>query len=191
MAIVVAWIVKKSLSLCRRPGFNPWVRNIPWIRGWQPTPVFLPGEFHGKSSRGTWQGDKESDTTEWLTHNLMGLPHFLSEKLSRKLKSFDLEDRKRRMSLKSFILFLTEGTKHLLMQACSVAQLCLALLWPHRLQAPLSVGFSRQEYWSGLPCPPPGDLLDPGIEPVSPAARALLADSLPLSFPGSHLASTK
>ena len=32
-------------------------------------------------------------------------------------------------------------------------------------QAPLSMGFSRQEYWSGLPCPPPGDLPDPGIEP--------------------------
>ena len=34
-------------------------------------------------------------------------------------------------------------------------------------QAPLSVGFSRQEYWSGLPCPPPGDLPHPGIEPAS------------------------
>ena len=36
-------------------------------------------------------------------------------------------------------------------------------------QAPLSVGFSRQEYWSGLPFPPPGDLPNPGIEPMSPA----------------------
>ena len=36
-------------------------------------------------------------------------------------------------------------------------------------QAPLSMGFPRQEYWSGLPFPPPGDLPDPGIEPVSPA----------------------
>ena len=36
-------------------------------------------------------------------------------------------------------------------------------------QAPLSMGFSRQEYWSGLPFPSPGDLSDPGIEPVSPA----------------------
>ena len=34
-------------------------------------------------------------------------------------------------------------------------------------QAPLSMGFSRQEYWSGLPCPPPGDLPDPGTEPAS------------------------
>ena len=50
------------------------------------------------------------------------------------------------------------------------------------LQAPLSMGFSRQEYWSGFPCPPPGDLPNPGIEPVSLAAPALQADSLPLSI---------
>ena len=43
-------------------------------------------------------------------------------------------------------------------------------------QAPLSMGFSRQEYWSGLPFPSPGDLPDPGIEPGSPALRA---DPLP------------
>ena len=46
-------------------------------------------------------------------------------------------------------------------------------------QTPLSKGFSRQEYWSGLPCPPPGDLPDPGIETASPASPALQADSLP------------
>ena len=40
-------------------------------------------------------------------------------------------------------------------------------------QAPLSVGFSRQEYWSGLPCPPPGGLPDPGIELVSLVSPAL------------------
>ena len=49
-------------------------------------------------------------------------------------------------------------------------------------QAPLSMGFSRQEYWSGLSCPPPGDLPHPGIEPASPAWQA---DSLPLSHWGS------
>ena len=39
--------------------------------------------------------------------------------------------------------------------------------WTIAHQAPLSMGFSRQEYWSGLPCPPPGDLPNPGIKPVS------------------------
>ena len=44
----------------------------------------------------------------------------------------------------------------------------LAILWPVAYQAPLSMGFSRQEYWSGLPFPSPGDLPDPGIEPRYP-----------------------
>ena len=59
-----------------------------------------------------------------------------------------------------------------------VAQLypTLATPWTVACQAPLSVGFSRQEYWSGLPFPSPGALHDPRIEPGSPA---LQADSLP------------
>ena len=44
---------------------------------------------------------------------------------------------------------------------------------------PLTLGFSRQEYWSGLPYPPPGDLPHPGIEPMSPASPAMQEDSLP------------
>ena len=53
--------------------------------------------------------------------------------------------------------------------------------WTGARQAPLSMGFSRQEHWSGLPFPSPGDLPDPGIEPKSPA---LQADSLPSEPPG-------
>ena len=44
--------------------------------------------------------------------------------------------------------------------------------WTVAYQAPLSMGFSRQEYWSGLPFPSPGDLPNPGIEPRSPALQA-------------------
>ena len=57
--------------------------------------------------------------------------------------------------------------------------------WTVAHQTPLSMGFFRQQYWSGLPCHPPGDLPDPGIEPVSPGAPSLQAYSLPLSHPGS------
>ena len=46
------------------------------------------------------------------------------------------------------------------------------------------MGFLRQEYWRGLPCPPPGDLPDPGMEPGSPA---LQADSLLSETPGTHI----
>ena len=52
--------------------------------------------------------------------------------------------------------------------ACSVGHVQLfAILWTAACQAPLPMGLSRQEYWSGLPCSPPGDLLDLGIETVS------------------------
>ena len=54
-------------------------------------------------------------------------------------------------------------------------------------QAPPSMGFPRQEYWSGLPLPSPGDLPDPGINPTSIVSPALQADSLPLALPGKCL----
>ena len=54
-------------------------------------------------------------------------------------------------------------------------------LWTLAYQAPLSMGFSRQEYWSGLPLPPQGDLSHPGTKFTSPESPALQADSLPLS----------
>ena len=59
----------KSICLqCGRPGFNPWVGKIPWRRKWHPTPVFLPGESHGRRSLvgySPW-GCKQPDATERL-----------------------------------------------------------------------------------------------------------------------------
>ena len=73
---------------------------------------------------------------------------------------------------------------------CLHAQLpsCVLLFvtpWTVAFQAPQTMGFSRQEYWSGLLCPPPGDLPDPGIQPAFPASPALWSDSLLLSHWGS------
>ena len=53
--------------------------------------------------------------------------------------------------------------------------------WTVDHQAPLSMGFFRQEYWSEFPFPSPGDLPNPGIEPVSPMSPELQEDSFPLS----------
>ena len=52
-----------------RPGSNPWVGKIPWRRQWQPTSVFLPGQFHGQRSLVGYspRGSKESDMTEKVT----------------------------------------------------------------------------------------------------------------------------
>ena len=55
--------------------------------------------------------------------------------------------------------------------------------WTVARQAPLSMGFPRQEYWSGLLCPLPGDLPNPGIKPVSLASPALYTGSLPTEPP--------
>ena len=58
---------------------------------------------------------------------------------------------------------------------CMCAQSCLTLgnPWTVAIQTPLSIGFSRQKYWNGLPFPPPGDLPDPGIKLKSPASLVL------------------
>ena len=69
---------------------------------------------------------------------------------------------------------------------CVHSQLCVTLCdpWMVALQAPLSMGFSRHEHWSGLPFPSPGVLPDPRTEPRSPAMQA---DSLPSEPPGKPL----
>ena len=70
-----------------------------------------------------------------------------------------------------------------MMLACSVL-FDSATPWTVARQAPLSVGFSRQEFWSGLPFPTPGDLSNPGIEPESPASPALAGRSFITEPPG-------
>ena len=58
------------------------------------------------------------------------------------------------------------------------------ILWTVAQQDPLFMGFSRQEFWSGLPCPPPRDLPNPGIEPVSLKSPALAGGFLTTAPPG-------
>ena len=94
-----------------------------------------------------------------------------------------------------FFFFFLKGIIHnfcFLRRKCvlccaKLLQSCLTLCDPMvcDCQTPLSMRFSRQEYWNGLPCHPPGDLPDPRIEPATPAAPALQANPLPLSHWGS------
>ena len=67
VASLVAQMVKNPPAMWRiEPGFNPWVAKIPWRRAWKPTPVFLPGKFHGQRGLVGYRpwGYKELDTTE-------------------------------------------------------------------------------------------------------------------------------
>ena len=67
--------------------------------------------------------------------------------------------------------------------------LTLANKWTTDCWGPLSLGFSRQQYWSGLPFPSPGDRLDPGIKPGSPALQADSLPTEPLGMPHNFLGS--
>ena len=72
-------------------------------------------------------------------------------------------------------------------RSCVHVLICIQLFvtsWTVIHQTPLSMEFSRQEYWSGLPFPPPGDLPKPGFKPKSPVSPALQVESLPIEAPG-------
>ena len=75
--VLPRWLKQERISLqcrrCKRLGFSPWVRKIPWRKAWQPTPVFLPGESHGQKSLAGYSpwGCKESDTIELLSLNTL------------------------------------------------------------------------------------------------------------------------
>ena len=78
--------------------------------------------------------------------------------------------------------------KNMIISVCMYVKLfshiqLFAMLWTVACQAPLSTGFPKQEYWSGLPCPLK-DFPDPGIKPTSLLSPALAAGSLPLAPPG-------
>ena len=127
----------------RRHRFEPWVGKIPWRKERQPIPVFLPRKFHGQRSLVDYNpwGCKESDITE---HTCAVFP-----------MTYDL-GMDQHLAANSLLLLLSHF---------SHAQLFVTL-WTVAHQAPLSMEFPRQKYWSGLPFPPPGDLSDPGMEPA-------------------------
>ena len=74
--------------------------------------------------------------------------------------------------IKRHLLLGRKAMTNLSLSLVSKSCLTLATPWTAACQAPLSIGFSKQEYWSGLPFPSPQDLPDPGIEPGSPAFQS-------------------
>ena len=111
----------------------------------------------------SWQIDRE--TMETMTDFI-----FLGSKITADSKCS--HEIKRRLLLGRKAMTNLSLSLSLVVKSCST----LATPWTVAYQVPPSMGFSRQEYWSGLPFPSPGDRPNPGIEPESPA---LQADSLP------------
>ena len=135
-------------------------QTLLWRRKWQPTPVFLPSESYGQKSLvgcHLW-GCTESDTTDviWQQQQTLLWTHG------------------------QWLLCLSR-TCYSRTWAKSLyrVRLCNPKDWSP--QAPLSTGFSRQEYCSGFPCPPPGNPPDPGIKPVLICLLHWQAGSWPLA----------
>ena len=90
------------------------------------------------------------------------------------------------------VCVLKNPKSHFLMTTCFCCSCCSAVShvrlfaapWTVALQPPLFMGFSRQEYESGLPCPLPGDLHDPGIEPMPLTSPAMAGEFFTLAPPG-------
>ena len=83
-----------------------------------------------------------------------------------------------------YIYYYTSTTSTACLLSCFSRVWLLATLWTIACQVPLSMKFSRQEYWRGLPFPTPGNLPDPGIKPASPASPTWAGGFLPLVPPG-------
>ena len=102
-----------------------------------------------------------------LEHTVVFLVFFICDYLSSSSAlEASWEWRPCHLFIKKFV-YPRKYSVYVCMLSCfSCVRLC-ATPWTVAHQAPLSMGFSWQEYWSGLPCPPPGHLPDPGIKPVS------------------------
>ena len=83
-----------------------------------------------------------------------------------------------------FIRLMLKNSLHVYKLSCFSCAWIFATLWTVAHQSPLFMGFSRQEYWSGLPCPPQGNLPDPGIKPTSPAVYCTAGGFFTSESPG-------
>ena len=119
-------------------------------------------------------GQKFQAFYNWIIHPVKGKKDELFSKISLKFE---------KMNQDQFIFSF--DFMHACVLSCFSHIQLFVILWTVACQGPLSMGFSRQEYWSGLPSPPPGDLPNPGIEPRPPVTLALQADFLLLSHKGS------
>ena len=94
---VIYWIIEKGRERicfqCGRPGFNPWVRKIPWRRKRLPTPVLMRGKFHGERSLEGYSpwGHTESDTTEHARTAFHLICHVIGLKNSLSMSAIDTQ----------------------------------------------------------------------------------------------------
>ena len=163
-----------------------WVRKIPWRGKRQPIAVFWPVKSHEQRSLvgySPWDR-KESDTTErltlahWKTGEMLTLIG-KTERINQRrifVSETYLEMLRYKDKTRILIKILTEDRGGSRLPKAMNDSSCCAVSssvtpWAVTCQVPLSIGFPRQEYCSGLPFPPPGGLPNPGIQPRSPTLQ--------------------
>ena len=162
--------------------------------------MFLPDTHWGRSSQGILAVTKLNLVFELGTHHHQQLrcSYFFFKNVHTTLMGlfscvFVSSFSKVGICLRNTLQFdlSKTGAKHeIIALLCTCVLICFRCVqhfgtpWTVAHHSLLSMGFPRQEYWSGLPCPPPGDLLNPGIEPVAPS---LQVDSLLPSHEGKSL----
>ena len=133
---------KKICLQCGRPGFDPRI-VILWRRKWQPTPGFLPGEFHGQRSL-------EDCSPAATTKSLQSCPS-LCDPMDGSPPGPTVPGILQARTLEWVAIFSSNAWKwKVKVKSFSCVRL-LATPWTAAYQAPPSMGFSRQEYWSGVP----------------------------------------
>ena len=151
-------------SRIRDSEFHPWVGKIPWRRVRQCTPIFLPGETHGEGYRVA----KSQTQLKWLkTHIHVCIYVYICMCVCVCIYMCMCIYVYVCMCVCVYMYICLHIYTHTHMHVHSQSlQSCLTLCNPMdcSYQAPLSMGFSRQEYWSGLLHPPPGDLPHLGME---------------------------
>ena len=152
---------------CRRPRFDPWAGKIPWQREWQPTPVFLSGEFHGQRSlvgyspwrckSQTWLSEQHYSTSAAAAKSLQSCPT-LCDPIDNSPPGSPVPGIIQARTLEWVaISFSNVWRWKVKVKLLSRVQL-LATPWTAAHKAPPSMGFSRQEYWSRVPLPSPPKL---------------------------------
>ena len=164
---------------CERCGFDPWVGKIPAVGNGNPLQYSCLGN---PMDRGAWWATVHSITKcrTWLSDQARTHTHIQR----RTIIFLFFSSLYLQLSDEIWSSSLNTQWQHCLKLStaeCEIIQLCPTLCWTVAFQAPPSMGFSRQEYWSGLPFPSTGDLPNPGLEPRFPT---LQADTLPSEPPG-------
>ena len=147
---------------------------------WTCAPVFIAALF---TIAKTWEQPRGPLTDEWIKKlwyiHTMG--YYWAIKRNEWVSSSEVDEP--RASYTEWSKSKREKQVLYMLSHFSFVQL-FATLWTVALQAPLSMRFSRQEFWSGLPCPPPGDLPHPGMKPRLLHLLYWQVGSLPLALPG-------